>query len=107
LAGHNFGQAAILAARAADGAPHDPRLKLLQAEAEAQLSNGGNAARALDQAISAGLPDPQNAVRDALFDPVRDDPNFRDLVHRLNRHRVTTAAGAIAPEDIIATLRRT
>jgi hypothetical protein len=93
LAAHNFGEATLLAGKAADAAPNDPALRLLQAEAEGQLGNGGNAARALDRAAAAGLADPAGAARDPMFDPVRDDPSFRSLVDRLNRPQAASAGG--------------
>lgn len=96
LAKRNFGEAAELAAKAADADPKNPNLRLMQAKAEAQLGNGGNAARALDQAIALGLPNPVAAAQDSAFDPVRQDPEFVKVAARLQ-------GGALASVSVAST----
>jgi hypothetical protein len=80
----NFTTAADLAARAATADPRNPDLRLLQAEAEAQLGNGGNAARAFNEAVALGLANPVAALQDSAFDPIRRDPAFRRAVVQLD-----------------------
>ena len=92
LEDHNFLIAADRAARAADADPHNPAVRLLQAEAEAQLSNAGSAAKALGQALDLGLPNATAAVANPLFDPVR-----RDIVFRTVAERAEGAAGNRSP----------
>lgn len=92
----NFGQAAELAAKDAEANPRNSELRLLQAKAEAQLGNGGNAARAFAQAVDLGLPDAAGAASDSAFDPVRQDPAFRGVVAKLEPH--PSVISAQAPE---------
>jgi hypothetical protein len=94
LAQRNFGEAAKSASAAVQDAPNDPELRLLQAKAEAQLGNGGNAARAFEQAAASGLVDPRRAAQDVAFNPVRDDPAFRTAVAKL-----TPLSPTVAPAE--------
>ncbi|WP_374471695.1 tetratricopeptide repeat protein [Phenylobacterium sp.] len=78
----NYGKAAELAAAAVKQNPTNPELHLLQARAEARLGNAGDAARALERAILAGLERPEEALADPAFDSIRRDAAFQRLADR-------------------------
>lgn len=94
----NFGKAAELAAVAAKANPTNPELHLLQARAEARLGNAGNAARALERAIYAGLSDPAGALADPAFDAVRRDETFQRVASRFEP--APRSASAKVDEDV-------
>lgn len=75
----NFGRASELAAQLVSANPSDPQAHLLYAKAEARLGNAGNAVRAVERAILAGLTDVSLVLKDPAFEALRSDPAFRRL----------------------------
>lgn len=103
LTQRNFSIAADLAQKLATEQPRDAEARLLEAQAQAQLENGGSAARALGEAVALGLNDPSAAAANTLFDPVRGDPAFRAVVARIDpptaEVRRAPAAGDVEIRD--------
>lgn len=58
----------------------DPEVALLNAQAHSQLSEPEPAVGWLQRAIADGLEDPNHAIQNKEFDPIRSDPNFQSLV---------------------------
>lgn len=102
FASGNYGRAASLAAEHFAKNPLDAQAHLLQARAEARLGNAGNATRALERALQAGIPNFASALRSPDFDFIRDDVAFRRLMQRASVDLdPTSAPGRREPEDTL------
>lgn len=102
LAAGNFGEAADRAAKYVKDNPADPRGHALQARAEARLGNGGDASRALERAILAGLVDVPALLGSPDFDAIRQDPAFRRIAERFAAGRPGRRASAPDAETLQA-----
>jgi len=79
----DYPKAAEMARKLADRAPKDPAIQFELARAEALAGNNGSALDALNKAVSLGLADAAQAIRDPAFDSIRSDERFVAIAQRL------------------------
>lgn len=79
----DYPKAAEMARKLAEGAPKDPAIQFELARAEALAGNNGSALDALNKAVSLGLADAVQAIRDPAFDSIRFDDRFVAIAQRL------------------------